>query len=296
MERTSRKHRPLVAFGLLFSVVAAAQTDSIQINKKRLVALSATTAVAYTGTLVALDQIWYSAYDRQSFQFFNDASQWKQMDKAGHFLSSFQLSDFSARALRWSHVPTRKADIVGTVAGFCMISSIEWFDGRSAAYGASASDLTANLVGSLFFLAQRKQWNEIRIVPKFSFHFTDFAAQRPDVLGHGGEEIIKDYNGQTYWLSWNPHALTGAKNWPRWLDLSIGYGAEEMTSARDGVNVANRLSPYRQYYLSVDLNAAGLRVRSKVLRSILAITRYIKIPAPAVAFSKKGIRVHGLYF
>ena len=44
----------------------------------------------------------------------------------------------------------------------------------------------------------------IRIYPKFSFHRTDYAPLRPDVLGDGlAEEIFKDYNGQTYWLSFD---------------------------------------------------------------------------------------------
>lgn len=275
-----------------------AQIDSsaAPFNKKRLTVITATAAVTYTGTMVALDKVWYSDFDRQSFHLFNDAPEWKQMDKVGHFFSSFHLSNLTARALEWAQVSPRKADFVGAIAGFCMLSSIEWFDGRSAGYGASVTDLTANMAGSLFFLAQKRSWNEIRVAPKFSFHFTEFASQRPELLGHGGEEIIKDYNGQTYWLSWNPNHLAGIKKWPTWLDVSIGYGAEEMISARDATNQSSGFSPHRQYYLSVDLNTTRWRVRSKVLKGLLAITRYVKIPAPAIAFSKKGIRVHGLYF
>ena len=37
--------------------------------------------------------------------------------------------------------------------------------------------------------------------PKFSFHQTKFASQRPETLGASlNEQILKDYNGQTYWF------------------------------------------------------------------------------------------------
>jgi hypothetical protein len=45
-----------------------------------------------------------------------------------------------------------------------------------------------------------------RITPKFSFHTTQYAQYRPNVLGSSlAEQILKDYNGQTYWLSVNLH-------------------------------------------------------------------------------------------
>ncbi|TAD94403.1 MAG: hypothetical protein EAY75_00090 [Bacteroidetes bacterium] len=45
-------------------------------------------------------------------------------------------------------------------------------------------------------------WNEVRLVPKFSFFPTPFAEQRPELLGKNiSQQWLKDYNGQTYWLS-----------------------------------------------------------------------------------------------
>ena len=79
---------------------------------------------------------------------------------------------------------------------------IEIFDGYSEAYGASAGDLIANATGSLFFLAQQKVWGEQRLIPRFSFRRTGYPSLRPDVLGDTRvSEILKDYNGQTYWVS-----------------------------------------------------------------------------------------------
>lgn len=271
-------------------------THEAGINKRRLTVFATTGVVAYTGTMVALSHIWFSGLDREPFHFFNDAAEWKQVDKVGHFYSSFYLSAGTYEGLRWSNVSEKKSMIIGSLTGFLVLSSVEWFDGRSAGYGASLSDLVADFGGSAFYLGQKAAWGEIRLRPKFSFHFTDFAAQRPALLGSGYEEIIKDYNGQTYWISWNPHSLLRMESWPKWLNIAVGYGAQNMISARDESNRAAGLHPIRQYYLSLDINADELRVRSKALRAILSVTRLIKIPAPTIELSSDGFRVRPFYF
>ena len=64
-------------------------------------------------------------------------------------------------------------------------------------------------------------------MPKFSFHTTKYASLRPNVLGSSlSEEIFKDYNGQTYWLSVNLHSFFKSSKLPKWLNLAAGYGAD----------------------------------------------------------------------
>jgi hypothetical protein len=42
------------------------------------------------------------------------------------------------------------------------------------------------------------------------------------------EQMLKDYNGQTYWLSVNLHSFYKGSKIPKWLNLAIGYGANGM--------------------------------------------------------------------
>ncbi len=68
--------------------------------------------------------------------------------------------------------------------------------------------MIANAAGSGLFFMQQKAWNEQRIKIKWSFHETSLASQRPNLLGSGLlEELLKDYNGQTYWASFDIHAF-----------------------------------------------------------------------------------------
>jgi hypothetical protein len=62
--------------------------------------------------------------------------------------------------------------------------------------------------GTALFVSQELLWKEQRITPKFSFHTTQYAQYRPNVLGSSlAEQMLKDYNGQTYWLSVNLHSF-----------------------------------------------------------------------------------------
>ncbi len=264
------------------------------VNRKRLSAFSLSAGVVYTAGMVGLNQVWYKDADRQSFRFFNDLHEWKQADKVGHFFSSFYLSYGTSQALRWCNVNDRRSDLIGAATGFLVLLPVEIFDGYSNAYGASAGDLLANAAGSAFFLGQKIHWKEIRIIPKYSFHQTRYAGLRPELLGNDlPSEIIKDYNGQTQWLSVDMDKFAG---FPKWLNLAAGYGAEEMIYARDSQNHAAGFDPYRQYYLSIDFDLTAIRTRSRFLKTLIFLASTIKLPAPSVEFSRNGVKLHALYF
>jgi hypothetical protein len=272
----------LLAGTLLFTQNSRGQaTDSV--NHKRLNTLLISSSIAYTGAMIGLNSIWYSQYDRQSFRFFNDWPEWKQVDKLGHVYSSFQLASISSRALRWSGVSKNKSDVKSAITGFAIMSSIEILDGFSSGYGASASDWAANAVGSGLFLSQNLLWKEVRIYPKYSFHRTDLAHLRPNTLGNGLlEEMIKDYNGLTIWMSVDMDKFIP---FPKWLNLAVGYGAENMIYARDAQNVEQGLTPYRQLHFSIDFDLTAVKSRSKVVNTLIYFANMIKLPAPTVSFS-----------
>jgi hypothetical protein len=284
---------------ILFSVVTqqpcfAQHQDTTTINRQRLTKFVLISSTAYGVTLVGLNSLWYTNSPHQSFRFFNDNDEWKQVDKVGHFTSAFYLSYGTSSALKWCNLPAKKSNFIGAVTGFLILVPVEIFDGFSQAYGASSGDLIADAAGSSFFLGQQLLWNDIRISPKFSFHQTRYAASRPSVLGDNTlSEILKDYNGQTYWLSADIDKFI---RFPRWLNLAVGYGAQQMVYARDTQNRYLGYTPFRQYYLSLDFDLRAIRTRSKVLKTMIFIASIIKLPAPTLEFSRKKIVFHPLYF
>lgn len=284
----------LFAWVMLFTQASGQQPDSLEVNKKRLVTLGIVSGAAYSGTLVGLSELWYKNSDRQSFRFFNDNAEWKQVDKLGHFYAGFYFSYGTSAALKWANVPERKAQFIGAATGFLVLLPIEIFDGYSDAYGASTGDLLANAAGSVFFLGQSLLWDEPRIYPKFSFHRTDYAPLRPNTLGSTfGSELLKDYNGQTYWLSFDMDKFIP---FPKWLNLTVGYGANDMVYARASQNQAAGFSAYRQFYIALDPDLTGIRTKSKALKTIFRVMSLLKLPAPTLEFSKKGTSFHPAYF
>jgi hypothetical protein len=271
------------------------QSDTTQhLNKKRLKTFIIASGAAYTVTLFGLNELWYGDAQKQAFHFFNDNAEWKQVDKIGHFYSAFYLSYGTSGALKWSGVQQRKADLWGSVTGFLIMLPIEIFDGYSADYGASTGDLLANATGAGFYLAQAALWKDVRIRPKFSYHTTDYPPLRPDVLGDSfSSKLLKDYNGQTYWLSFD---LDKFFRFPKWLNLAVGYGAEEMVYAHDNSNEEAGYHAYRQYYIGLDFDLTAIKTRSKAVKTLLEIISMIKLPAPTVELSSKGARFHPFYF
>ena len=51
--------------------------------------------------------------------------------------------------------------------------------------------------------------------------------------------MLKDYNGQTYWLSANLKSFFKKSNVPTWLNISVGYGAEGMFGATENIWMDN---------------------------------------------------------
>lgn len=290
--------RGLISILLLFAItppICSQPIDTVStINPTRLKTVIIGSTIAYTGVMIGLSSVWYSQYDKQEFQFFNDAGEWKQVDKVGHFYSAFHLSSIGSRTLQWSGVSKKKSDVVGAITSFAMMSSIEVLDGFSEGYGASASDLLANAIGAGFYLGQQALWHETRIHPKFSFHRTEYAEQRPEALGSTFmEQVIKDYNGQTYWLSADVDKFV---KFPKWLNLAVGYGAEDMLYANDEDNLNNNLNPYRQFYLGIDFDLTAIKSRSKFVNTLIYVVNMVRLPAPALEFSQGKVKAHFFYF
>lgn len=271
------------------------------LNKKRLQTLVISEAVIGSATLVALNQVWYADYPRSDFHFINDNAEWLQMDKAGHVFSSYHLGSFGANALKWSGASRKNQLIYGATLGLAFLSAVEVFDGYSSNWGASLGDVSANISGTALYVSQELLWKEQRIVPKFSFHTTPYASARPNVLGGSiQEQILKDYNGQTYWLSANIHSFTKTSGIPKWLNIAVGYGAEGMVTGNDGlVNTVflPESKRYRQFYLSLDLDLTKIETKSPLVKTILTVFNSIKIPAPTFEIRGSGeSKFHFLYF
>lgn len=274
-------------------------SDTLNIQRRNTVYISET---AFLGvTLIGLNQLWYKDYPKSSFHFINDNNDWLQMDKAGHFYTTYHMGRFGAEALAWSGADKRHQLLYGSTVGFAFMTVVEVFDGFSAEWGASWGDMVANAAGTGLYVSQELLWKEQRITPKFSFHYTEYADLRPNTLGSSwNEQILKDYNGQTYWLSVNLNSFAKKSKIPKWFNVALGYGAEGLLYG-DDESVPEELQAQnvrtRQFYLSLDVDLTRIKTKSPILRTVFSIFNTIKIPAPTLEINQFGdVKGYFIYF
>ena len=179
--------------------------NSETFNKKRTIGVSAINAFNWSASIGGLYFVWYKDLPKVKFHTFNDGNEWQQMDKVGHLTTSWNFARIAGDLYQWSGVDSKKSALIGGGYAFAYMLTFEMLDAYNEEWGFSSYDLLANTSGAAIYSVQEYFWNEQFIKPKFSSHGTDLAQYRPNVLGSGGvESLFKDYNGQTYWLSFNP--------------------------------------------------------------------------------------------
>lgn len=274
-------------------------SDTLNIPRRNTVVIAETVAIG--GALVGLNQLWYKDYEKSNFHFKNDNAHWLQMDKAGHAFSAYHMGRFGAELLEWSGSSKKSQLLYGSTLGFTFLTAVEVMDGYSAEWGFSWGDVAANASGTVLYVGQELLWEEQRIVPKFSFHRTPYAGARPEVLGSTfSEEILKDYNGQTYWLSVNIHSFFKESKIPKWLNLAVGYGGEGMITANDAL-VNTIFLPEkertRQFYVSFDVDLTKIQTKNHFLKTLFSVFNTIKVPAPTLEFRELGgVKGRIMYF
>lgn len=246
-----------------------------------------------------LHQVWYKEYQNSKFHLYNDSKSWLQMDKLGHTYTANKLSEVFYSTYRVAGMNNQKSAILGASLGLGFQTTIEVLDGFSSGWGFSWSDMAANALGSLSFLSQQLLWQEEKLILKFSYHPTEYAELRPEVLGSNfSERLLKDYNGQTYWLSFSPNIIF--KKVPNWACLSLGYSVNaklvgDKEHYYDPIEGKNFFSN-RQYLLSLDIDFSKLPIKKVWLKKIVKQFNYLKIPFPALMIQNQGASLKGIYF
>jgi uncharacterized protein YfiM (DUF2279 family) len=280
-------------------------------SKKKIRQVALANVVVYSAAMTGLYAAWYKDYPKTNFHFFNDNAEWLQIDKIGHAYSAYAESKASMEVWRWTGISRTKRILYGGLSGAAYQTIIETLDGFSSQWGWSWGDFSANIAGSGLLIAQEFAWDEQRIQFKFSFHRKKYAdeslIQRSSkIFGISDpERFLKDYNGQTYWLSSTLKSFFKNSNLPPWLQVSVGTGAEGLFGARSNFsrdkfgNVDfNRpdIKRYRQWYLAPDIDLSKIKTKKKGIKMALNILNIFKFPAPSLEYSRNGFKVNFIHF
>jgi hypothetical protein len=293
------------------------------LNKKRFWGSVGAGAVIYSGTALGLYHTWYKDFELTTFRTFDDRKEWLQLDKSGHFLTTYTEARLLYDGARWTGLDKKRSLWLAGGISMLLQGTVEIMDGYSAEWGFSWSDIGFNALGMGLFVGQESLWDEQRILLKISTNrvlpsddpilstngqgTSSLRARHIELYGTSiPERFLKDYNTMTVWASVSPRAFAPQSRWPAWLNVAVGYGAENLYGGfanrwnEDGntyVLSVEDYPRYRQLYLSFDVNLKKIPTRRPLVRSLLSIINFIKIPAPALEWNKQqGFRFHPLHF
>jgi hypothetical protein len=246
-----------------------------------------------------LNDMWYSQYPQTAFHFFNDGDEWLQMDKVGHAFSSYQIGNQLYPSFLRTGYSEKESARYAALTGWSYMMGIEILDGFSQQWGFSPYDILANTTGSFLYWIQQEKWGEQKINLKFSYYPTRFSNVNPSQLGENFQQrILKDYNGQAYWLSFNSTILFNKNNTFRdAINFNIGYSITEMTRAKTNNNLVNNFHPTREFLFSFDADLNRVKWKRKGMKKVARILSVVKIPLPTIGIRGDGkIKFHSFYF
>lgn len=285
------------AQGPPLTLAPASPTDPAGIRTGRFIGVVAGTAAFYTLTLLMLRKQWYKK--KVPFHTFNDNREWLQMDKVGHAATAYCMSRGGYELMRWSGVDERASILTGGLLALLFQTTLEVYDGHAEGWGFSRGDMVANVAGTALFMGQQFGAGQQVVSLKYGYRQTIFPPFRPNLLGKTpGQQLLKDYNGQQYWLSVNlASVLPVGPSFPRWLNLDLGYSASGMTGGHDNPKAYDadgreiRFARFRQFYLSPGADLSRISTFSPALQRFVGTAQFFKVPAPKLEISRpRGVR------
>lgn len=279
-----------------FSIASIAQSDTTCACRTKVPLTSV--ALGLT-SYYFLNDLWYSQYPQSNFHFFNDNKEWLQMDKVGHAFTSYQIGNQLYPAFLRTGYNEKESARYAALTGWSYMMGIEILDGFSTQWGFSPYDILANSTGSFLYWIQKEKWGEQKINLKFSYYPTRFSKLNPAQLGENFQQrILKDYNGQTYWLSLNSTLFFNKNNTFRdAINFNIGYSTTEMIRAKTNNNLVNNFHPTREILFSFDADLNRVKWKRKGMKKVARILSVVKIPLPALEIRGDGkLKFHSFYF
>jgi hypothetical protein len=281
------------------------QEDSLKSTNHKVTALYIAEGTAYLGAMTGLYMYKYINQLQPHYRIKYIQNDWRVgMDGTHHILATYYIARLGYDVQHWAGLNEKRAVWISGLTGLACLTSQEIMDGFATDWSSSLNDEVTNVLGSALFISQQLAWHEQRIVPKWSYHSTSFPSYRPELLGDNfAERMIKDYNGQTFWLSANLNSFAAKDSRiPKWLNLSVGIGATGLTGPEIIVDPGTRgdiipdFTRQHLFYIAPDIDLTRIRTRSATLKWIFEAIGFLKIPMPALEISGQGVKFHPLFF
>ena len=273
-------------FIYLFTSVCISQTNKNNTYKK--IANIGISSTGYIGFTYEMSQHFFSSPANSQFHFKNDLNTWRGMDKLFHAYGSYQLSSIFYQLNRWSGIDSNKALNLAFLESTIISTTKEYCDGRVTVGGWSWYDIAMNATGNSLFYFQQRLFRRQIIQYKYSYFTSGLQSYNPSVLGTSNKNYwLKDYNGETFWLSTSLGNLNLTQNkWLKFWGISLGYGGHNLIREFD--NGIINLPRYSQAYIGLDIDWSQITTTNKYLKTLFFILNKFRFPLPCIEYTSQN--------
>jgi hypothetical protein len=277
----------MVLVGLVsLSRVDAEQVDSSQVMPGRLVLVGAITLGTVAAVHIYQARAWWQG-QRSPFRFENDWDYAMNIDKLGHAYGAYTLSHLFTYSMDWGGLSHSTSIYYGSVLGLAYQLYVEVEDGFHRDYGFSPGDAFSDVVGASIPLAQER----FPVLKNFSLKWSySPSTEYVDAVRAGvGRVFIDDYQGQTYYITMDPHFLMGDHPpwWiPPWLGVGFGFAVRDMYSTE---------TRHRRYVFALDYNFSRIDTDSGFLKALFTALDHFHLPAPGIVLERSTVKFRLAY-
>jgi uncharacterized protein YfiM (DUF2279 family) len=289
-----KKKLSIIFVVLFLTRVGISQVDTNFIFRKTL--NYSAKSLIYLGFTYEMSQQFFSSPHTSKFHLRQDWQTWRGLDKFFHSYGSYQMTSMFYQLNKWSGIPKNRALNLAFLESTLFSTTKEYCDGRVDVGGWSWYDIGMNLSGNSLFYFQEKIFKKQIIQFKYSYTNSGLQHYNPSTLGTSWKNYwLKDYNGETFWLSTSLGNLNLTHNkWLKPIAFCLGYGANNLIYEFDNKTI--NLNRYSQFYLGLDIDLTQIETKNKFLKTTFFLLNRFRIPLPSVEFSSEGkISFHPLF-
>ncbi len=276
-------------YSLIFQNISA-QTDTLKINKKRVLLVGSSLAVGLGGSYWYIKNSWWS--DKQIPFHFDDGADLRyalNVDKIGHFMGGLEAADVFFSSMKWAGMNEKQALWYGAAFGSGLQLAIEMKDAYAPYWGFSKWDLALGSAGSLWPIAQ--YYNDDLKAINFKFSYYKHSDIYWEIDRQRGKETNQyawqdDYPNQTYWVTFDVNHFVETFCWPDWLNITVGFGLDDTQYLNEH---NTKIGGNNEWYIALDYDIPKMLKKwdSPTGKKIKHWLNYFHFPAPTIRISPK---------
>lgn len=258
--------------------ITLAHTPQDSISVKQIALVSSIIPITATGVYIYLNKVWW-ADQRVAFHITDDLElrYALNLDKAGHFISSYFVSGVFSDVFRFAGMPQKYSVWSGAAMSIINATIVEIKDGFSPYWGFSKFDELANISGALYPVLQYyvPVLQNINFCWSYDFTHPSYYKTLP---GHQDKSFIDDYERQNFWITCDVASMCfpnkKQSKFPYFIEPAFGMSAQKLDGKGSGTY---------EWFIGFQIDFTKFRfTKYKAEPVIYKYLHYYHMPLPAL--------------